>query len=213
MSDFYIAASFWGGVFKSMQSFLRTRPARMAGLFIFVTCVSGCGADGVREESAKPPFDKLRTGQAAVEAPSVSLTVTDAAGLRDAIARHRGEVVLVDFWATWCLPCVEQFPHTVEMARNYRERGLTVISVSMDSPKSEPQVRAFLEQQRAEFENFIGSYAGAVEATKAFGLPGPVPCYRVYDRDGELRREFSVDPRSEKQFTADDVEAKVVELL
>jgi hypothetical protein len=74
-------------------------------------------------------------------------------------------------------------------------------------------VRAFLERQHAEFDNLMGSYTSAVEATKAFQLPGPVPCYRVYDRDGKLQREFSVDPRAAKQFTAADVEAAVTELL
>jgi peroxiredoxin len=108
---------------------------------------------------------------------------------------------------------VEQFPHTVEIARKYRERGLAVISVSMDSPKSEAQVRAFLEKQQAEFDNLMSSYASALEATKAFGLPGPVPCYRVYDREGKLQREFSVDPQAEKQFTTEDVEAAIVKLL
>lgn len=203
MSDIDIAAPFWGGVAKLNVRFSGMRPARMAGLFIFA--VSGCGKGDVQVERARP--------KVAVAPPSVSLHVTDAEGLSATIERHRGEVVLIDFWATWCLPCVEQFPHTVAMARKFRERGLAVISVSMDSPKSEPQVQAFLEKQVATFENLLGSYANAVEATKAFGLPGPVPCYRVYDREGELRREFSVDPRAEKQFTADDVEAAVVELL
>jgi thiol-disulfide isomerase/thioredoxin len=190
---------------------VKTSPARMAGLFVLV--VAGCGSQTeVTPQPANPPLDKLGThGQAVVDA--VSLTVTDADGLRAAIGQHRGSVVLVDFWATWCLPCVEQFPHTVELARKHGERGLVVISVSMDSPKSEAQVRAFLEKQDARFENFVAGYANAVEATKALGLPGPVPCYRVYDREGELRREFGVDPRAAKQFTAEDVEAAVVELL
>jgi thiol-disulfide isomerase/thioredoxin len=205
MSDVQIAAPFWGGVsIKPTRSILK-RPARMAGLFIFVASLVGCAERNQPEAAAKP--------QAVEATPPVSLSVTDADGLQAAIERHRGKVVLIDFWATWCLPCVEQFPHTVEMARKHRDGGLAVISVSMDSPKSEGQVRAFLEKQQAEFDNLIGSYTSAVEATKAFQLPGPVPCYRIYDRDGKLQREFSVDPRAAKQFTAADVEAAVAELL
>jgi thiol-disulfide isomerase/thioredoxin len=178
-------------------------PARMAGLFIFVVA-TGCGANPETTiESAKPQAGR----------DEISLSATDAEGLFAAIERHRGDVVLVDFWATWCMPCVEQFPHTVELARKHGERGLAVISVSMDSPKSETQVRAFLQKQDARFENFIAGYASVLEATKALGLPGPVPCYRVYDRKGELKREFGVDPQAAKQFTAADVEAAVVELL
>ncbi len=122
-------------------------------------------------------------------------------------------MVLVDFWATWCGPCVEQFPHTVELARRYRERGLAVVTVSMDNPDAEPQVRAFLERQDARFDNLLSSYGSPVAATNGFGLPGPVPCYRVYDRAGELHREFSVQPRAARQFTTADIEAAVEEIL
>jgi thiol-disulfide isomerase/thioredoxin len=133
--------------------------------------------------------------------------------LQEVLEKHRGKVVLVDFWATWCGPCVEKFPHTVQLADTLRERGLAVVSVSMDHPSSEPQVRAFLEKQQARFDNFISNYGSVVTATTAFGLPGPVPCYRVYDREGKLHREFAVDPRAAKQFTTADVDAAVNEVL
>jgi thiol-disulfide isomerase/thioredoxin len=143
----------------------------------------------------------------------VSLQLADAAGLQGVLDKHRGKVVLIDFWATWCGPCVEQFPHTVELADRLRERGLAVVSVSMDNPSAEPQVLAFLEKQGARFDNLLNSYGSPVTATKEFGLPGPVPCYRVYDRKGRLHREFAVDPRAVKQFTAADVDAAVEGLL
>jgi hypothetical protein len=83
----------------------------------------------------------------------------------------------------------------------------------MDNPSSEPQVRAFLEKQQARFDNLLSNYSSPVTATKEFGLPGPVPCYRVYNRDGKLHREFAVDPRAARQFTAADVDAAVESLL
>jgi thiol-disulfide isomerase/thioredoxin len=139
--------------------------------------------------------------------------MTDAAGLQEVLDKHRGKVVLVDFWATWCGPCMEQFPHTVELAEKLRERGLSVVSVSMNSPSAEPQVREFLEKQGAGFDNLLSSYGSPVTATQEFGLPGPVPCYRVYDREGKLHREFAIDPRAARQFTTADVDAAVRELL
>jgi thiol-disulfide isomerase/thioredoxin len=140
---------------------------------------------------------------------AVTLRLADAAALQQVLQSHRGKIVVVDFWATWCGPCVEQFPHTVELAAKYRDRDLAVVSVSMDDPSSEPQVRAFLEKQGARFDNLLSGYGSPVEATKAFELPGPVPCYRIYDRSGQLLKQFAVNPRAERQFTTADIDAAV----
>ena len=56
-------------------------------------------------------------------------------------------------------------------------------------------------------------FAALAGVVMQFGLPGPVPCYRVYDRNGKLQREFAVDPRAAKQFMPADVDAAVEELL
>jgi thiol-disulfide isomerase/thioredoxin len=171
----------------------------------------GCGGDSRDSDGRAEP--QAVGGAVSDAAPVVSVRVTDAVGLQEVLAKHRGKVVLVDFWATWCGPCVEQFPHTVELAGKFGERGLAVVSVSIDNPSAEPQVRAFLEQQEARFDNLLSSYGSPVGATKAFDLPGPVPCYRVYDRAGKLHREFAVDPRAERQFTTADIDAAIAEVL
>jgi hypothetical protein len=83
----------------------------------------------------------------------------------------------------------------------------------LNAPVDLPQVQEFLAGQKADFENLLSKYDSGVKAVKAFGLPGPVPCYRVYDRSGVLRREFVVDPRAERQYTVADIEVAIVELL
>lgn len=167
----------------------------------------------VRESHKTTNGNTAKTTSEAPPPTAISLQVTDASGFDKVLAKHRGKVVLVDFWATWCGPCVEQFPHTVETASKLRDRGLAVVSVSMDNPSAEPQVRAFLEKQEARFDNLLSSYSSPVAATKAFGLPGPVPCYRIYDREGHIYRQFGVDPRASQQFTSADIDAALEEVL
>jgi hypothetical protein len=88
-----------------------------------------------------------------------------------------------------------------------------VVTVSLNAPVEAPQVQEFLTAQDARFENLLSKYESGVQAIEKFGLPGPVPCYRVYDRSGVLRREFVVDPQAEQQYTPEDIERFVVQLL
>src|SRR5262245_11063367 len=59
---------------------------------------------------------------------AVNVIIGDEKKLAEMIAAHKGHVVYVDFWATWCGPCVEGFPHSVELAHKHKEKGLATIA-------------------------------------------------------------------------------------
>jgi len=141
-------------------------------------------------------------------APAASLHAIDPQGLAAAVASHRGKVVLVDFWATWCEPCKELFPHTVALHRELSSRGLAVLTVSLDDPEDEPQVLAFLASQGANFENFRADSGASSRSAEAFEIEnGTIPYMRLYDREGKLRKAF-VPP-----FPPEDVRKAVEGLL
>ena len=134
--------------------------------------------------------------------------------LADWIAKHHGKVVLVDFWATWCGPCVKEFPHLVELSNKHRDAGLAVISVSMNEPKDRPSVLAFLKRQKADFENLLPEYGAGSKFLEAFDLRGDVPFYKLYDSKGVLRFSFSDDPSGiENCESIEKIDSRVEALL
>jgi thiol-disulfide isomerase/thioredoxin len=150
------------------------------------------------------------TGCARQPAPPITLRQLDEAKFADILAQHRGKVVLVDFWATWCGPCVELFPHTVELHRKEAGRGLVVVSVSLDDRDKEAQVRNFLESQRATFDNYIASDGGSAEVWELLGLKSGLPQVKLFDRQGKLRHHF---PEGDTHITPADLDPAVETLL
>jgi thiol-disulfide isomerase/thioredoxin len=121
----------------------------------------------------------------ALTSENVKLTQADGKSLDELIASHKGDVVFVDYWATWCLPCVQNFPHTVELAKKYRDKGLATIAVSFDLLDDEPKVREFLAKQGADFENLISKHDAIGQKPAEDFDVGPLPEYRLYDREGK----------------------------
>jgi thiol-disulfide isomerase/thioredoxin len=123
--------------------------------------------------------------------PAIKVQIGGAPELEKLIAAHKGEVVLVDYWATWCPSCVEKFPHIVELAKKHN--GLAVISVSLDDPDKIDSAKEFLAGQDADFEHLLSKDGGSTDSVEAFKLDKGVPHYRLYDRAGTLVKEWGID--------------------
>ena len=145
---------------------------------------------------------------------AISLRPIDKAGFDALVAARAGHVILVDFWATWCPTCRKYFSHTIELSRKYGPEGLVVISLSCDDEKKTDQALEFLREHDATFQN-LRAVDGSDEKTfEEFAIDGgALPHYKLYDRQGRLTRIFATDPEADKQFSTDDIDAAVTELL
>ena len=143
----------------------------------------------------------------------ITLQSADKAAYDKVLRRHQGQVVLVDFWATWCVPCRKAFPHTVELHQKYGPAGLAVVSVSMDDEDAAADALKFLEEQQAHFTNLRSQQGAEAEAVEDFDIDGgAIPHLKLYDRSGKLHKKF-VSGDDTNTFTPADVEAAVRELL
>ena len=140
--------------------------------------------------------------------------MVDRGRFDEELAARGGKVVLVDFWADWCEPCIVNLPHVIDLAGRLRDRGLSVILVNVNAPQAAERTVEFLKSRRAGVTtNLISQYDGAAASMTAFEIPSGLPCYRVYDRQGKLRYTFAVDPTATRQFTIQDLDAAVEQLL
>ena len=110
------------------------------------------------------------------------------------LVKHKGKVILIDYWATWCIPCLKGFPTTVEWHEKYKAHDLVVISVSMDEPDQETQEQAlkFLKAKKATFTNLMSSLGSDEDGMKQFGVPdGVLPHYKILNRKLQVAAQFS----------------------
>jgi thiol-disulfide isomerase/thioredoxin len=119
------------------------------------------------------------------------------------LASHRGEVVVVDFWASWCKPCRLELPWLATMQTRHGAAGLTVLTVNVDRDRAEAdKLLASLGVNLPVVHDPEGKVA---EAHKLEGMPTSL----IYDRDGTLRAtRVGFAPEDEAKF-----EALLVELL
>jgi thiol-disulfide isomerase/thioredoxin len=140
-------------------------------------------------------------GSLSTEAPGAapSLQLVQPKDLRELPRRSSGKLRLYNFWATWCAPCVEEFPDLIALHRRYSPQGLEFIAISANSPDEKDQVMEFLRKQH--FAS-AASLLFAVEDTrlmmKAFdrGWKKMLPYTVLINREDRIvyRKEGRVDP-------------------
>ena len=115
---------------------------------------------------------------------------------------HAGKVVIVDFWASWCVPCRRSFPWLNRMHQKYAEKGLVIIAVNLDADRAEAM--KFLEEYPPEFNIY---YDESKELAREFGVVA-MPSSYVIGRNGEIRaKHFGFKVKKQDEYESAIVDA------
>ncbi len=148
---------------------------------------------------------------AAQATKTIGVRVVDKAGYDNIIAANKGKVIVVDCWATWCVPCRKAFPKTVELSKTYADQDVVVVSLCFDDVvkgQAPEKVKQFLAMNDAYFENLLSSLDISADGAEAFEIPdGALPHFKIYGKDGKLFKTF--ESGEDKEFHHEDIESAV----
>jgi len=116
-----------------------------------------------------------------VTQPSSDFQLEGIGGQTIKLSELKGKVVLLDFWATWCGPCVQEMPHLIELYEKYKERGFEVLAISVDAKSERYKVAPFVAEHKMTFPVLFDEGVGALYKVKAY------PTTIFIDRQGNVR--------------------------
>ncbi len=139
----------------------------------------------------------------------VSLDTINAQGIRELVKNHSDKLRLINVWATWCGPCVAEFPDFITMNRMYRKRDFEFISISADGMDKMKKALQYLVKQEASNKNYIFSEDNNYKLIDAIDpkWPGALPYTILVEPGGKIvySKEGPVDPAELKKAIVEDV--------
>ena len=177
---------------KFPEGFRARRVAAAAAVLALLALAASCELDGAskkraesarRDAGARQPRTNLPMPP--VTAPSGAWTQPD--GRRVRLEDLRGQVVVLDFWATYCPPCREEIPHLVRLQKQFGPKGLKVVGLNVGGEEDRPKVPDFVRQYGIQYQ-----LADPDDDTVRLFLAGDdsIPQTFVLDRRGRLVRHF-----------------------
>jgi thiol-disulfide isomerase/thioredoxin len=134
----------------------------------------------------------------------------DLAGKPLSLANYKGKVVLVDFWATWCAPCVRELPNTLKVYQKYHDQGFEIVGISLDD--DQPQLEKFLKENNITWSQYFDGKGTDNKLGLKYGVDS-TPTFYLLDREGKI---IGIDRDREiigKGLRDEELEAAVVKAL
>lgn len=180
----------------------------LASVMVILAVVGGCprGADpgagvgppmpGMPDAEGDPAEGpRFSAGVQEVDEPAPDFTIMATDGHPISLRDFSGEILVLDFWATWCAPCIKKLKEYEPIMEQYAEQGVTLLAVSLDS---RPEVAAGWAEKN-DFPFPIAMFDDAMRAAYFPEARGSIaiPQVRIIDRDGNLRYRFSPESTAE----------------
>jgi peroxiredoxin len=146
-------------------------------LFAGALILAGCGSVSLSEQ--EPLEDKIKPLAERQAAPTFELK--DATGAQATLADYKDKVVLLNFWATWCVPCRAEIPWFQEFDKKYKDQGFAVLGVSMDE-EGWGIVKPYVEERKITYRVVIGDE----HVSTMYGGIDALPTTFLIDREGKI---------------------------
>jgi thiol-disulfide isomerase/thioredoxin len=151
--------------------------ARTVGLAVFIAFEFGAATPPALAASAYAAYD------GAVQT-LYKTSLPDAAGAQQSLGQYRGKPVVVNFWASWCAPCVKEMPALSGLQRQYAKKGVAFVGIGVDSAKN---VSQFLSKVKVDYSIYVAGFGGADLARQFGNNAGGLPFTIVIDKAGHVR--------------------------
>ena len=174
--------------FKGEETKLGARNLRILILLASALLLS---AAWVKRDSLGWPSwdsDEKMCSEVDIDLPAPQAVFRDYGGNWSKLEEYKGQVVLVNFWATWCPPCEVEMPTLIQLQEEYGAKGFTVIGIAMDDEGAET-VKPFVETRRFEVQGAKRAmnypvYLGTQDMAEKFGVKEEYPSSFLVSRDG-----------------------------
>jgi thiol-disulfide isomerase/thioredoxin len=165
-------------------------------IFALAMIIAGAAGYGVQTW-----LHKDKTVEATLSIPSPDFFANDLNDKTRSIKEWRGKVVLLNFWATWCGPCIKEIPELIKLQKTYGAQGLQVVGVAVDNKQA---VSQFAAEHGMNYPLLIGG-SDAIELSKRYGnKQGVLPFSAFINREGEIKliTQGAIKPEKAKLILA-----------
>jgi thiol-disulfide isomerase/thioredoxin len=126
-------------------------------------------------------------------------------GMKDLLDSMKGSTLVINFWATWCKPCVEEFPELLKIREDYKEKNVQLLLISLDfGEDAEERTVKFLNESGVNFTTYSNSFNKDEDLMNFFdkGWGGAIPATFIFDKEGKLRASL-IGKRKYEDFSSE----------